>query len=448
MLTGNKFFKLNSNGDAVRVTTDDIPEGLYNKYNLSYADGKLIGDIILRPSPEEVACHNLLDGQEVYEFSHKDFYALCLEYKNKASEDEDYEFFNKTLEDYEQFLGSNTWEQTNEPYCPYFVIDSKLATVYEVSNEDTIGYTNLPGDVDTEVISGYIYDTPNLQNTIDNFEDWFYTGNSVEVTFNYVKLPTYPTFLNGSTKMYYFIVTNSRVDDNTTSIRSVNIGTTTTLDEEQEAYVKNVGTLQNLILDFGIPRGITASVQIGKVKEGDIPDVVNVGTNSKAIFDFTLPRGPRGNAGAVVILDEIGDTLPMNSEKNKNFYNTTNNTIYVYDGDDWQELEKASMGLIYLCAGNLYYFNGKVLNKTQGIAKVDEETLKLNAEGALEVLGQKTVQGLNTFDWIGTLKQWEKGRSDGTIPDNYVCYITDDFNIQTKVGDVATALDELSGEVI
>ena len=113
MLTGNKFYKLNQTAEIVKITTDDIPEGQYNKYCLNYADGKLIGDIVLRSSPDEVPCHSLLNGQLVYEYLCKDFYSLCVTNKSKASSDNRYEFFGKTLQDYEKFLTENIWQQTS-----------------------------------------------------------------------------------------------------------------------------------------------------------------------------------------------------------------------------------------------------------------------------------------------------------------------------------------------
>ena len=30
------------------------------------------------------------------------------------------------------------------------------------------------------------------------------------------------------------------------------------------------------------------------------------------------------------------------------------------------------------------------------------------------------------YDWIGTLKEWEQGRANGSILDTYVCFVIDD----------------------
>ena len=38
------------------------------------------------------------------------------------------------------------------------------------------------------------------------------------------------------------------------------------------------------------------------------------------------------------------------------------------------------------------------------------------------------------YDWIGTKQEWEAGRNNNTIPDNWVCFITDDYDVQEIVG--------------
>lgn len=428
MLTGNKFHKLNSNAEVVRVTTDDIPEGEYNKYCLNYADGKLIGDIIVRPSPEELACHSLLNGQLIHEYKNKDFYNMCLEYKNLSETDPYYENFSKTLEEYEEFYTNNTWQETGENYCPYYVVASEYFEVYEVEKYGLKGYTDLPGEADTEVASGYIYDDEYLSNTIDVSADWFYTGVVLQSTDNFVKLPTAPTtYIDGVTRGYYFIVTSSRVDDNTTSIRTVSVGKTFTLQTDEQAYVRNVGTIQNLVLDFGIPSGESGTLQIGEVVEGDFPSVENVGTPSEAILNFVIPRGEQGIAGGVVVLKEIVDELPSTSDNTEDkYYLITDNIIYTFNGTAWEQFDTANAGLIYLNNSNIYYYDGEKLVTTHSVPKIDELTISLNGEGAIENIATKTVQGSVVYDWVGTLKEWEQGRSDGTILDSYICFVTDD----------------------
>lgn len=67
---------------------------------------------------------------------------------------------------------------------------------------------------------------------------------------------------------------------------SISIGTITTLEPDQPAYVINSGTNINAILDFGIPRGYTGN-------KGDTGDTGNRGPKGE-----TGDRGPSGSDGA------------------------------------------------------------------------------------------------------------------------------------------------------
>ena len=217
------------------------------------------------------------------------------------------------------------------------------------------------------------------------------------------------------------------MDDNTTAIRSVEVGETITLGVDESAYVRNVGTLQNLILDFGIPSGRTGTLKVGEVTEGDYPQVTNVGSETDGIFDFVIPRGPQGIAGGVVVLYSIVDALPDSATNpDYKYYLTTENAVYNYVNSEWILTSKADSGLIYLNNSNIYYYDGKNLVETHGTAQVDDLTVRMSDKGTIESVGNKSVQGVYLYDWIGTLEEWEEGRSNGTILDNYVCFVTDD----------------------
>lgn len=84
---------------------------------------------------------------------------------------------------------------------------------------------------------------------------------------------------------------------------SVAVGTVTTLAPGASATVVNVGTAQNAIFDFGVPRGnpgLDSTISIGDVTTGDAgssASVINVGTPSAAILDFVIPKGDQGIQG-------------------------------------------------------------------------------------------------------------------------------------------------------
>lgn len=76
------------------------------------------------------------------------------------------------------------------------------------------------------------------------------------------------------------------------SISSISIGKVTSGDF---ASVENVGTPENVILDFVLPKGpkgdtgSAASIKIGNVTTGETPKVYNSGDENNAILNFVLP---------------------------------------------------------------------------------------------------------------------------------------------------------------
>ena len=64
-----------------------------------------------------------------------------------------------------------------------------------------------------------------------------------------------------------------------------------------------------------------------------------------------------------------------------------------------------------------------------GIVQPDNSTISVN-NGTITAEGIKTKNAVLKYDWIGTKAEWEAGRENGTILDEWVCYITDDF-VQT-----------------
>ena len=316
MLLGNSLYK-QIKENISRLTTDDIPEGALHKYSVHYSEGKSLGDLVIRSSANEIDCHSLLNGQLLHYYDKPDFIDLIESYKILSATDENYSDYDKTLEEYEEFYTNNVFENTNQNYCPYFVLYEEAITLYEVKKEETIGYSIHQGDADTLVTQGYIYSNDTLSEKVGDFNsEWTYTGETVVGTDKVVKLPTYPTYLEGVIKCYYFIITDSRVS-NDNSIRTVALGKVETLESGREAYVHNSGNNQNLILDFGLPRG-------------------------------------------------------------------------------------------------------------KGVSSPDNQTVVVNTNDNLEVIGRKAKTGDVLYDWIGTTAQWKAGRQNGTIKDNYVCLITDD----------------------
>ena len=90
---------------------------------------------------------------------------------------------------------------------------------------------------------------------------------------------------------------------------TLTVGETTTLAAGENATVLNSGTIENAVLNFGIPKGhdgtngidgtdgTAATIAIGTVTTGEpgsSASVVNSGTATAAVFDITIPRGDKG----------------------------------------------------------------------------------------------------------------------------------------------------------
>ena len=100
---------------------------------------------------------------------------------------------------------------------------------------------------------------------------------------------------------------------------TLTIGSVETLEAGSAATVLNSGTIENAVLNFGIPKGhdgtngkdglngvdgtdgTAATIAIGTVTTGEPGSgavVVNSGTTTAAVFDITIPRGDKGADGA------------------------------------------------------------------------------------------------------------------------------------------------------
>lgn len=100
---------------------------------------------------------------------------------------------------------------------------------------------------------------------------------------------------------------------------TIAVGTVTTVGPADPAEVTNVGSPNDAIFDFDIPQGAAATVAVGSVTTlapGAPASVVNVGTPGAAVLNFGLPRGAPGIlasvvAGANVTVDNTDPANPV-----------------------------------------------------------------------------------------------------------------------------------------
>lgn len=61
--------------------------------------------------------------------------------------------------------------------------------------------------------------------------------------------------------------------------------------------------------------------------------------------------------------------------------------------------------------------------------ELDEVTISKNGDSKLQAIGYvEKNKGESEYQWTGTYAEWVEGRNNGTIPDEWICKITDDYN--------------------
>lgn len=428
MLVGNHFFKHDESGDVVRVTTDDIPEGEFNKYNLHYADGKLIGDIVTRFAPSSPECHVRLNGDIIYEFEYPEFYTYIEKCKQKSLDgDADYDYFNKTKEEYDEFIAEQ--EGSDKPlYCPYFVIlENRSVIMYQVIYADRIGFTTQKPEGKVSPEKGFIYNAELDVISVD-CKDWIYTSESINVTTNAILLPLMPNNLNGDDKSYYFIVVRSRVshEEDMVSFRSLAPGEINLYEpgtREPEIKENINSTQRNQIWDFYIPNGRSASVTLGEVTQGEYVEITNTGTESDAIFNFTLPKGEKGDAGGVLFLSYLQTSQPNQPKLNEKWYSESENNIKIYNGTRWIDFSEPDSGMIYLFEKTVYYYDGTKLLSTYVAPSINEDTLKINEDNLLDAIGLRTPKNDAYGIWVGNNSEYDYLKSNSQVENNRIYFI-------------------------
>lgn len=87
----------------------------------------------------------------------------------------------------------------------------------------------------------------------------------------------------------------------TGSTPTLSVKETIAVENGEEAYVIiDNSNADNPQLTFGLPKGNAATIEIGEVstvEQEEEPSVINVGTSTDAIFNFKLPQGKEGPAG-------------------------------------------------------------------------------------------------------------------------------------------------------
>lgn len=88
--------------------------------------------------------------------------------------------------------------------------------------------------------------------------------------------------------------------------------------------------------------------------------------------------------------------------------------------------------------GKLYMWYDHEWTSISQDIRVDGTTIvKDPVNETMTAIGVKTKSDDIMYDWIGTLAEWEVGREAGTIPDEWICWITDDEEEPAGIANLA-----------
>lgn len=97
-------------------------------------------------------------------------------------------------------------------------------------------------------------------------------------------------------------------------------------------------------------------------------------------------------------------------------------------------------GIVYKVLNeNTFYmwYNGEWILISQDILADNTTIVKDSDTNVLTTIGVKTKSNTIMYDWIGTKAEWEEGRLSGTIPSEWICWITDDEEESAGVAKLA-----------
>ena len=121
------------------------------------------------------------------------------------------------------------------------------------------------------------------------------------------------------------------------------------------------------------------------------------------------------------------DALPSQTSQSGKFL-TTNGTTASWANVDALPSQSGQSGKYLTTDGTSASWG------TAPVPATDSATINTNSSSQLQTIGviEKNA-GAVKYDWVGTYAQWQAGRSGGTIPDTWFCWITDDETTSVQV---------------
>lgn len=314
-------------------------------------------------------------------------------------------------------------------------IDAAISSVYKPAG--SVAFASLPTPAKT--IEGNVYNVTDAFTTDSKFVEG--AGKSYPAGTNVVVINT-----TGTT--YAFDVLTGMVDLSNYQTLITSTNKVPASNVSGLATVATSGSYNDLSDKPYIPEGVTidqtysatsTNAQSGKAVAGAIStkqDTLVSGTNIKTINNNSILGS--GNISV--------DSLPTQTGQSGKFL-TTNGTEASWANVDALPSQTGQSGKYLTTNGttaswgdtietteaSLKTINGNSLIGTGDITitsapNTDNVTINTNTSNELQAIGviEKNT-GAVKHDWVGTLAQWTAGRANGTIPDTWICYITDDL---------------------
>lgn len=283
-------------------------------------------------------------------------------------------------------------------------IDAAISSVYKPAG--SVAYASLP--TPAKAIEGNVYNITDAFTTDSRFVEGagkeYSAGTNVvvinttgttykfDVLASIVDLSNYQTLITSSNKLGADLV-----DDSSSTNKFVTAADKTTWNNKQDTLVSgtNIKTINN--------NSILGS---GNISVDSLP--TQTGESGK----FLTTDGTAASWANV-------DTLPSQTGQSGKYLTTDGTTA------SWGDTIETTEASLKTINGNSLIGTGDIT--ITSVPNTDNVTINTNTNNELQAIGviEKNT-GTVKHDWVGTLAQWTAGRTAGTIPDTWICYITDD----------------------
>lgn len=283
-------------------------------------------------------------------------------------------------------------------------IDAAISSVYKPAGSVT--YASLP--TPAKAVEGNVYNVTDAFTTDSRFVEGagkeYPAGTNIviinttgttykfDVLAGIVDLSNYQTLITSTNKLDADLV-----NDSSSTNKFVTAADKTTWNNKQDTLVSgtNIKTINN--------NSILGS---GNISVDSLP--TQTGQSGK----FLTTNGTAASWANV-------DALPSQTGQSGKYLTTNGITA------SWGDTIETTEASLKTINGNSLIGTGDIT--ITSAPNTDNVTINTNTSNELQAIGviEKNT-GAVKHDWVGTLAQWTAGRTAGTIPDTWICYITDD----------------------